>query len=250
MKIKTAMILAAGYGTRMKELTKPVPKPLLPLKDKRIIEYILEYISLEGIKRAVINLHYLAHQVESYIGNGERFGLEILYSEERKLLGTGGGIAKAEHHFESETIICVNADVLSNLRIQNMFDYHNQENALATMAVLPSKNNRDYSLVVYDHNNNLKGFLKREQPIPQEFNSGIFTGHHILTPQARKYLKPEFQSVMSELYSPALRDNQKVKIYPFNGEWIDLGTKRQYLDFKNEIQEKEIVLSSLAYQRN
>lgn len=202
------MVLAAGFGTRMKELTKDIPKPLLPLNDHRIIDVILSKLSGQGIKRVVINLHYYGDQIKKYIDNGERYGLEVIYSREGVLLDTGGGIANAELLFRDETILVTNSDVLCGVSISSFFDFHNSENAIATMAVYPSRNNKDYSLVLYDNKNNLCGFLGKNKSIPEEYNGGIFTGYQILTPAARDYLKPlkddqpKIQSIISGFYQP------------------------------------------------
>lgn len=245
-QLRTAMVLAAGFGTRMEELTADIPKPLLPVNNHLIIDVVLLKLAAQGIKRVVINLHYLGDQVEKHVGNGERYGLKVFYSREEILLDTGGGIANAESSFAGETILAANADVLSDISLSILFDFHNNENAIATMAVQPSKNNKDYSLVLYDEQNRLQGFLDKGQPIPKNYSSGIFTGFQILTPRARAYLKPVVQSVIDGFYNPALHDGEKISVFPFSGMWIDLGTKAQYLAFKKDIKSKRVKLESFT----
>ena len=234
-EVRIAMILAAGYGTRMGELARQIPKPLLPLNGHRIIEALLHKLSRQGFTRAVVNLHYLPQKMRDALKGGSRFGLELMYSEEPELLGSGGGIARAEPYFEGETILAVNADVLCTLDTREFLAFHQQFNDLATMAVLPSHNNRDYSLVLFDEENNLAGFLKKNEAIPPRCQSGIFTGYQILTPQARAYLKPVKQSVISEFYVKALGEGKTIKVYPFNGRWIDVGTKEFYASLVKKI---------------
>ncbi len=241
--IRIAMIMAAGYGTRMGELTRQLPKPLLPLNDWRIIDVVLKKLECQGFKRAVINLHYLPELVRTHI-NGKQWEMEICFSEEAELLGTGGGIAKAEPFFDGETILAVNADVLCDIDLQEFINYHNRFNPLATMAVLPSGNNRDYSLVVFDGENNLRGFLARNEKIPAALHSGIFIGYHILTPEARTHLSPKPQSIITEFYSRALQEGKPLKIYPFSGKWIDVGTEAFYLSLRKKIQDGEINLAT------
>lgn len=242
--INTAMLLAAGFGTRMKELSVEVPKPLLPLNDHRIIDIILLKLAASGIKRVVINLHYLGDRIEAYVGNGKRHGLEILYSREEILLDTGGGIALAESLFSGETILVVNSDVLSNISLSALFDFHDKQSANATMAVTPSKNNRDYSLVLYDGQNRLLGFLGKGATIPENCRCGIFIGYQVLTPPARAYLKPQVQSIIDGFYRPALARRDPITVFPFEGEWIDLGTREQYLTFKRDLQSRGIDLNT------
>lgn len=240
------MIMAAGYGTRMGNLTRQLPKPLLPLNHWRIIDVILKKLERQGFKRAVINLHYLPELVRTHITSKQQWKMEICFSEEAELLGTGGGIAKAEPFFDGETILAVNADVLCDIDLQEFISYHNRFSPLATMAVLPSENNRDYSLVVYDEENNLRGFLARDEKIPASLHSGIFIGYHLLTPEARRHLSPAPQSIITKFYSRALQDGKPVKIYPFNGKWIDVGTESFYLTLREKIKDGEINLASFT----
>lgn len=238
-EVRIAMILAAGYGTRMGDLTGDIPKPLLPLNGKRIIEVVLHKLARQGFTRAVVNLHYLPQKMREALGAGSRFGLEIKYSEEPELLGSGGGIANAEPYFDGETILAVNADVLCAIDIRELLAFHQRFDPLATMAVLPSRNNRDYSLALFDAENNLAGFLKKNDAIPSPYQSAIFTGYQILTPQARAYLKPVNQSVIEELYKRALKEGKTVKVYPFSGRWIDVGTKEFYHSLVEKVRSGE-----------
>jgi len=240
--LRTAMVLAAGFGTRMEDLTADIPKSLLPLNGHRIIDAGLFKLAAQGIERVIINLHYHGDQVERHIGNGERYGLEVFYSREEILLDTGGGIANAESLFAGETILAANADVLSDISVSSLFDFHITEKAVATMSVKPSRNNKDYSLVLYDEQNRLHGFLGKGQPIPKNYFSGIFTGYQVLTAKARAYLKTLVQSVIDGFYLPALKDGEKISVFPFTGKWIDLGTKEQYLAFRKDVEMKKVNL--------
>ncbi len=241
-KINIAMILAAGYGTRMEKLTEDLPKPMLPLNSYRLIEVALHKLAYYGFQRVVINLHYFPEKISSYLGNGQAYGLEIRYSREEKLLGSEGGIANAKQYFNDEIICVLNADVLTNLNIGQFFEFHLRESSLATMAVLPSTNNHDYSLVLFDKRNNLCGFLKKNQPIPPNFQAGIFTGYQILTPQAWHSLKLDHKSIITHFYQEALQRGGKLKIYPFVDHWIDVGTKAHYEAIVRQVQSGKINL--------
>lgn len=241
--LQIAMILAAGYGKRMGDLTNDLPKPLLPVGKYRIIEILLKKLAAQGIERAVINLHYLPDVVREALGDGRRYGLEIIYSEEPELLGSGGGIANAEKWFEGQTIVAVNADTFCDLDLQALFRFHRENEALVTMNVLPSRNNFDYSLVLYDEQQNLQRFLLRRNPFPPRLQSGIFTGHQILSPTARAYLKAENQSIISELYVRGIEENQTVKVFRFDGQWIDIGTSDFYCDFVRRIENGDFDLA-------
>lgn len=247
LPLKTAMILAAGYGTRMKNLTRHTPKPLLSLGKMRIIEVAIYKLAAQGIERIVINLHYKAEQFRQILGDGRRYGVEVIYSEETEILGSGGGIANAEIYFQDETIVAVNADVLCNLDIRKLYNYHCEQKALVTMNVLPSINNDDYGLVRYNDQNRLLGFNLTGQDLPDANNTGIFTGHQILSPKARAYLKAENQSIITHLYKAAIGKEENVQVHPFEGQWIDVGTEEFYHRFVAAIKSGEINLDSFIY---
>ena len=115
-----AMILAAGLGRRMRPLTDHLPKPLLPLAGKPLIEYHLEALSLVGVEEVVINVSYLAEQIVSALGDGSRWGLSIQYSHEREPLETGGGIARALPFLGEAPFLLVNGDVWTDFAFSNL----------------------------------------------------------------------------------------------------------------------------------
>ena len=107
-----AMILAAGLGTRRGELTATIPKPLIKIQQHYLIEFPLTLLKKAGIREVIINTHYLAGQMEQTLGDGSKYGLHIIYSREETILGTGGGVKKAEELIGSEAFVLINADIL------------------------------------------------------------------------------------------------------------------------------------------
>lgn len=242
--LNTAMVLAAGYSTRMEDLTRQIPKALLPVDENHtIIDAILIKLANSGIHRVVINLHYLGEKLKQYVSGGNRYGLQIFFSEEETLLGSGGAIAFAEKYFKGEDVLVINADVLTDISIPAFYQYHIRENNIATMAVLPTTLPADYRLVVFDTRNRLRGFVNGDAAVPADCSTGIFTGYHILSPEARAYLKPVRQSVMANFYFPAIEKALAVGVYRHSGTWIDLGTKSRYLEVRGRIRSGELPLS-------
>lgn len=229
-EIKTAMILAAGFGTRMEDLCKTVPKPLLPLGNLTLIDVIVNKLKNAGIQKVVINIHFEKEKILRHFREFQFPGLDICFSEEKELLGTGGGIAKAMSFFGNETILLMNSDILSDILLKNFMDFHFRKRATASMVVVPSRNYHEYSLVRYSTNQQVVGFLPKEK-MPQTKSTGIFTGIQILSPEARKYLLTEPSSVIKTFYLPAIRDGKRIFAYLHQGEWIDLGEKSRYLEF-------------------
>jgi mannose-1-phosphate guanylyltransferase len=240
-QIKTAMILAAGYGKRMEELSENIPKPLLPMGELTLIDLMLLKLRTAGIKRIVINIHFKKEKIRNHFQNYPPSKLKIFFSEEEKLLGTGGGIAAAEPFFKQETILVANSDILCDLSLENFFDFHFSSNSIASMVIKPSKNVRKYTQVYYNSEKVIIAFAT-DKIEPVTGDSGIFTGFQILSPEARSYLKREPSSVIQDFYIPAIKNKQKISAYLHRGSWIDLGTKDRYLKFYKKISTSKFKL--------
>ena len=132
-----AMVLAAGQGTRLRPLTDHTPKALIPVAGRPMIEYSLLLLRHYGIRDIIINLHHLGDQIESYLGTGKQWGLEITYSKELELLDTGGGLLKAKPFLQEGTFIVINTDVLIDLSLSDLLAFHEKNRAVATLVLRP-----------------------------------------------------------------------------------------------------------------
>ncbi len=245
-RIRTAMVLAAGFGTRMGELSRELPKCLLPVGNSTLLDLILQKLERAGIRRVVINLHHQGDKIRQHLDHRYQGKLDILYSQEPEILGTGGGIAYAEHFFPNETILTVNSDILSDISLPRFMEHFNRHPALATMAVYPSRNYQDYNLVIFDEQFRHRGFLGKGNPPTPEMQTGIFMGYQILTPEARQYLQPVFSSIITDFYLPALQKQQPLTVYVHRGEWVDLGTSDLYHQVNHRIRNQELVLENFG----
>jgi mannose-1-phosphate guanylyltransferase len=235
-QIKTAMILAAGLGTRMKDLTDNRPKPLLPVRNTTIIDLAINKLVKSGFKKIIINLHYKGELIREHLEKQHDKNVEIIFSEEPEILGTAGGIAKAKKYFNEQNILVMNSDIFSDISLNNFFKFYRDRRNIATMAVYPSDDNLNYSLVTYDKDQILTGFLKKGQAVAKGVNTGIFMGIQLLSEKSQNFLKPHYSSIIKELYLYALRNGYKISVYIHQGIWYDLGTKQNYKDFLENIE--------------
>lgn len=137
-----AMILAAGRGMRLRPLTAEVPKPLLEVAGKRMIEHVLDLVSRSGIREVVINLHHLGEQIHDYLGDGAAYGLTIRYSVEETLLDTGGGVARARRFLEGEPFVIINSDVYFEGTLRPLIESHEAYGGMVTLLVRPDPDGR------------------------------------------------------------------------------------------------------------
>ena len=150
-----AMILAAGLGNRLRPLTNTIPKPLLPIAGTPLIVWNLLLLKRHGFRDVVINLHHLGPMIEQAVGDGSRYGLRIIYSREPAILGTGGGLKRAEPHFSGESVLVLNGDTLVELDLGALCAFHQQRDAVATLVLRKDPEAARWGLVEMDSDNRI-----------------------------------------------------------------------------------------------
>lgn len=235
-----AMILAAGFGTRLFPLTIDRTKPAIPFLGKPLVGYVAEYIASFGINQIVVNLHHQPQSVKDALGDGKQFGVHIEYTiEEPNILGTAGALDNARKHLMDEAFLIVNGKIITDIDISGAIKAHKSSGALATM-VLKSNIKRERFTVVETNENLITGFGGFPQPLtdeeirdPQsEINDPLmFTGIHILEPRVFDYIPPGiFSDIVSDIYRPALANGERIAAHVAEGDWYELSTIPRYLD--------------------
>jgi N-acetyl-alpha-D-muramate 1-phosphate uridylyltransferase len=223
-----AMILAAGLGQRMRPLTDHLPKPLLRLADKPLLQYHLEALGKAGISEIIINLAYLGHKIRDYLGDGSRFGLQVRYSEEPEPLETGGAILKALPLLGDEPFLLINGDVWTDFDFRRLSQHQLPSEVDAHLVLVPNPEfhpNGDFSL-------DDKGLLVDDPVLPRHTFAGISLIHPRLIrdyPQQRA----KFPLVEALRYAIA-RERISGSIY--KGRWSDIGTPERLQRLDNELR--------------
>lgn len=227
-KITKAMLLAAGLGTRLSPLTLTTPKPLLPLNGTLLIEHQLRYLASHGIKDVVINLHHLGEKIRLHVGVGSRYGINVTYSEEPLILGTGGGIKKACESFDGPLVV-LNADALIACDISALIKHHVKSNAVATMVLKELSEGDGYEHVGISKNGLVTGFGSGKY---------FYTGLQILGPEMLGILPPAGtpSCLIEDGYRKILEQGQRVAAFIYNGYFNDLGTPDRYEKAKRDIK--------------
>ena len=188
------MIFAAGLGTRLKPLTDHMPKALVPVAGKPMLEHVIGKLKASGFDEIVINVHHFADQIIDFLKEKDNFGIRIWISDEsEELLDTGGGIKKAAPYFD-EPFLVHNADILSNIDLKAMYNYHLTSSNDATLLVSPRKTVR---YLLFDEGNRLQGWVNKDtlQTKPEGFvyhpevqKEYAFGGIHVISPTLFKYM--------------------------------------------------------------
>jgi NDP-sugar pyrophosphorylase family protein len=225
-----AMVLAAGQGTRLRPLTDRVPKALVPVAGRPMIEYPLLLLKRYGIRDIVINLHHLGGQIESHLGNGAQLGLQITYSREPELLDTGGGLLKAKPFLQDGTFVLINTDVLIDLPLSEVVTFHQEKAAAVTLVLRPDPLADQYGSMEIDADGRIRRFLdtRMTPALPGPSDKLMFSGVQILEPTIFDYMDSangirKF-STTKDTYPRMLVESERLFGFRFEGFWQDLGT--------------------------
>ncbi|MBI5747968.1 MAG: nucleotidyltransferase family protein [Nitrospinae bacterium] len=232
-----AIVLAAGYGERMRPLTNSIPKPLLPINGKPILHYTLQLLKKNGIFEIVINLHHLPDMIMEAFGDGSSFGMKIHYSYEKEILGTAGGIKAAERFLKDGTFLVINSDIIADIDIKKVLKFHKKKKTFVTMVLRHDPDVDRYGAIEIDSDGRIRRFLgKPEYNGISPLKKLMFTGIHIFEPEIFDEMPSKrYCGITEETYPKLINKNTPIYGYEFNGYWIDIGTPERYENAKREV---------------
>jgi len=238
---RQAILLAAGLGTRLRPLTNKVPKPALPVGGIPILLFNLFLLKKAGIRDITINLHHQPAALKNLLRKSSLLGLRIQWSQERQILGTAGGIAKALRKMRPESTIVLNGDILLDVNFSRMFARHRALQAWATLAVIPPDRAAIDSYVEYDQSGRIFRIAGRP-PVKKDFpilSKGIFSGAHVIDPLLFRKVSPnKFSCVIEHVYQVALKEGVPLASYRHEGHWWDLGHLNSLKEMDRSLWEK------------
>lgn len=223
-----AMVFAAGLGTRLRPLTEKLPKCLVPVGERPMIEYALLLLRYYGIHEIIVNIHHLGDKIEEHLQSGAQLGLDITYSREKVLLDTGGGLLSAKEFLEGGTFVVINGDVLIDLHLDAVMRAHQEKAAAATLILRQDEMADSYGPIEINPQGRIERFLGYEPPKAQKqpLEKYMFTGVHILEPRIFDYMEGTGGpfSITKLTYPSMLKQGEPLYGFRFNGGWQDLGT--------------------------
>jgi mannose-1-phosphate guanylyltransferase len=199
------MVLCAGLGTRLQPITQKIPKPLVEVLNIPNVLYVFYLLKQAGIKEVLINVFHLSQKMERFFTERAPFGFQVGFSKENPLMGTGGGLKKAESFFHQESFVLANCDFVTDFSLTRVIAQHQQSQALATMVLIQdAKREPLYSKVGIDE----KGVLcvLRETKLKTPTETGIFTGVHVLAPAIFDLLEEKPCGITETLYPRLMKE--------------------------------------------
>lgn len=250
-----AMILAAGYGTRLWPLTIDRAKPAIPFMGRPLVGYVAEYLARHGAREVVVNLHHRPESVRAALGDGTRFGVRLHYVEEHDILGTSGALDNARHLLEGDTFIVINGKLATDIDLGAALDTHRRTDALATL-VLRENPKRERFSTVETKDGMVLGFGPSPRPATASDNASgnagggendageeaplMFTGIQILEPRIFDFIpRGVFSHSTTDVYPKAIEQGERVAAHVAPGMWYELSTIRRYLDISVELMKRE-----------
>src|SRR5947209_4866293 len=273
-----AMILAAGYGTRLWPLTIDRAKPAIPFMGRPLVGYVAEYLARFGFKEIAVNLHHRGESVRAALGDGSSFGVRFQYVEEPTILGTGGALDNAREFLDADTFIVVNGKIATDINLDAALETHRRTRALATLVLRENAARERYSMVevrdrlvtgfggnpTSDNASGAGSAAQKELPnAKNEFRQGqgeefgerrvegrvgvgvgptplMFTGIQILDPRIFDYIpRGVFSHTVTDTYVPAIARGERVAAHVAEGDWYELSTVRRYLETSVALLKRE-----------
>lgn len=222
-----AIIMAGGKGTRLRPLTCKLPKPMVPIATRPMMEYIIRLLHQYGLVDIGVTLFYLPEIIRNYFGTGGEYGVKLSYYTEESPLGTAGSVKNAED-FLDETFLVISGDALTDINLKEAIDFHRRRKALATLVLTRVSNPLEYGVVITGEDGRIRRFL--EKPGWGEvFSDTINTGIYILEPEIFNfYEKDKAVDFSKDLFPKLLAAGAPLYGYVAEGYWSDVGNLEQY----------------------
>lgn len=230
-----AVILAGGFGTRIRPLTCLNPKPMLPLVNKPFMHNFISWVKSHGIKDIILSTGYLPEVFEDYFGDGKNFGVKLTYVTEEVPLGTCGAVKNVEGYLDNESFMVFNGDVLSGINLSEMMKYHKDKKSDITIALTPVEDPTSYGLVPIDKDGRVEKFL--EKPSWDEMTTNLINAGAYIIERNLLDLVPSKENYSFErgLFPNALEIGYRIYGHVSNAYWLDLGTPAKYLQAHQDI---------------
>lgn len=235
------MILAAGRGTRVQPITHVIPKPMIPILQKPVMEFLLELLKEHGFKEVMVNVSHLAEEIENYFRDGQRFGVEIAYSFEGRIedgeligaaLGSAGGLKKIQdfQYFFDDTFVVLCGDALIDLDLTEAVRLHKEKGAVASMVTkqVPKYQVSSYGVVVTDQDDRVRAFQEKPS-IDNALSDTINTGIYLFEPEIFDHIPSDKPfDIGSDLFPKLVELNVPFYAIPMDFEWVDIGKVPDY----------------------
>jgi len=237
-----AIIIAGGLGTRLRPLTLNTPKPIVPVANRALVIHQIEHLVKHGVDEVILNLHYLSHEIKKALGDGRQWGIKIYYSIEESPLGTAGAVKNAEQFFDDGPMVVFNGDIITDLNISKMVNYHKEKKAQVTLALTEVEDPTAFGLILTDEDGRVTRFLEKpswDMVTAKTINAGTY----VIDPKIFDNVpKGKPYSFERQLYPDLLEAGVLIYGYVSPAYWIDIGNPQKYKEVHKAILRGEVAV--------
>lgn len=222
------VVLAGGFGTRLRPWTNSIPKPLLPILDKTMIEHVLDVLPESEVNKVLIAAGYGIDQMRDYFSRIE-VPYEVVIVEETEPLGTGGAIANCRPHLSDGTFCVINGDLITSLKVKDMLEFHKKNGGLATISLWPVEDPSRFGVADYIEGTGKIMRFQEKPPIEEAFSNLINAGTYLLEPEIFDHMPGGPHSMERDVYEK-IAENGVLNGFPFEGMFVDAGTPESFVE--------------------
>ncbi len=232
--------MAGGEGTRLRPMTASMPKPLLPVANRPIMEHVLRLLKRHGLTETVVTVQFLASLVKNYFGDGEELGMDLTYAHEEKPLGTAGSVKNAEDALKNDSFLVISGDALTDFDLTELIRYHRERGALVTVCLTRVPNPLEFGITIVGEDGRVERFL--EKPTwGQVFSDTVNTGIYVMEPEVFDYVEPDVPVDWSgDVFPRLMKEGKPVYGYVAEGYWEDVGTHESYVKAQADVLEGKV----------
>ena len=230
-----AVVMAGGEGTRLRPMTASMPKPLLPIVNRPIMEHVLRLLRRHGFEETVVTVQFLASLVRNYFGDGEEFGMTLHYATEETPLGTAGSVKNAEDMLKDEPFLVISGDALTDINLTDLVKFHEDKGALVTVCLTRVPDPLEFGITIVDDDGKVQRFL--EKPTwGQVFSDTVNTGIYVMQPEVFDYVaEGEVVDWSGDVFPQLLAEGKAIYGYVADGYWEDVGTLESYIRVQADV---------------
>ena len=226
--VMDVVVLAGGFGTRLRPWTESIPKPLLPILDKSMIEHVLDVLPESQVDRVLIASGYGIEEMRSHFA-GFSLPYEVEIIEEDEPLGTGGAIANCQNHLSGGTFCVINGDLITSLRVEEMLDFHKSNGGIGTISLWEVEDPSRFGVADYRQENGKIMRFQEKPPVEEAYSNLINAGTYILEPEIFELMPIGAHSIERDIYED-LAETGGLNGFPFDGWFVDAGTPDSFIE--------------------
>ena len=242
-----AMVLAAGFGSRLQPLTSVLPKPMFPILGRPLLSHTFDLLISANISDIAINVHHLSNHIIDYYQNEKPPDLNLHFSKEEKILGTAGGIKKMQFFLDDGPFILINSDIITDIDLNLVIEFHKRKKSKLTLVVRENNSPEQYDPIKVSEDDRIVHFIGSSQKnISSQTKPVMFTGIQIMDPEIFERIPPsQFYGTTEDVFPQMIKDNVPVFGYNFKGYWKDMGNRKNYLQANADALDGKVRLQGI-----